>query len=129
MPEYIECEALKEDVKNHFKKLIDEGYVYDEIFESNAEILRIIDAQPTADVVEVVRCKDCVYFQPNYVLTNDGERRPYTDKEKEHDFGIVNMEKGINCGSRCERYEKWEENNIPVWCNENDFCSYGKRGD
>ena len=115
--------------KNHFKKLIDEGYVYDEIFESNAEILRIIDAQPTADVVEVVRCKDCIYFQPNYVLTNDGERRAYTDKEKEHDFGIVNMEKGINCGSRCERYEKWEENNIPVWCNENDFCSYGKRGD
>lgn len=53
MPKYIECEALKEDVKNHFKKLIDEGYVYDEIFESNAEILRIIDAQPTADVAEV----------------------------------------------------------------------------
>lgn len=61
MPKYIECEALKEDIKNHFKKLIDEGYVYDEIFESNAEILRIIDAQPTADVVEVVRCKDCRY--------------------------------------------------------------------
>lgn len=61
MPEYIECEALKEDIKNHFKKLIDEGYVYDEIFESNAEISRIIDEQPTADVVEVVRCKECAY--------------------------------------------------------------------
>ena len=35
-----------------------------------------IKAIPTADVVEVVRCKDCIYFQPNYVLTNDGERRP-----------------------------------------------------
>jgi predicted RNA-binding Zn-ribbon protein involved in translation (DUF1610 family) len=53
MPEYIEREALKEDIKNHFKKLIDEGYVYDEIFESNAEISRIIDAQSTADVAEV----------------------------------------------------------------------------
>lgn len=61
--EYIEREALREDVKNHFKKLIDEGYVYDEIFESNAEILRIIDTQPTADVVEVVRCKDCKYHE------------------------------------------------------------------
>jgi hypothetical protein len=53
MLKYIEREALKEDIKNHFKKLIDEGYVYDEIFDSNAEISRIIEAQPTADVAEV----------------------------------------------------------------------------
>ena len=32
--------------------------------------------------VEVVRCKDCIYFQPDFVLTNDGERRPYTQEEK-----------------------------------------------
>lgn len=25
-----------------------------------------IDSQPTADVVEVVRCKDCVYYHPSY---------------------------------------------------------------
>lgn len=26
----------------------------------------IIDDMPTADVVEVVRCKDCVYYHPSY---------------------------------------------------------------
>jgi hypothetical protein len=78
------------------------------------------------DMVEVVRCKDCIYFQPDFVLTNDGERRPYTQEEKESGFGYVSMEKGINCGSRCERHGYWEENKIPVWFGENDFCSYGE---
>ena len=87
----------------------------------------IIESQPTADVVEVVRCKDCKHFQPEFVLTNDGERRPYTQEEKESGFGLVSAEKGINCGSRCERFGYWEENKIPVWFNENDFCSYGER--
>lgn len=76
--------------------------------------------------VKVVRCKDCIYFQPDFVLTNDGERRPYTQEEKESDFGYVSMDKGINCGSRCERHGYWEENKIPVWFGENDFCSYGE---
>ena len=26
---------------------------------------RLINEQPTADVVEVVRCKDCVHYQPS----------------------------------------------------------------
>ena len=58
---YIEREALVESIKNRFKKLIDEGYVYEEIVECNAEILELIISLPTADVVEVVRCKDCKY--------------------------------------------------------------------
>ena len=91
-------------------------------------IEKLFEALPAADVVEVVRCKDCIYFQPDFVLTDSGERRPYTKKEKESLFGgLVDASKGINCGSRCERYEYWEENGIPVWFNENDFCSYGKR--
>lgn len=64
MPEYIEREALKEYIKNHFKKLIDEGYVYDEIFDSNAEFSRIIDEQPTADVTEVKHGK-CIKHKLN----------------------------------------------------------------
>ena len=81
---------------------------------------------PTADVVEVVRCKDCIYFQPEFILTNDGERRPYTEQEIKNGK-VVSMDVGINCGSRCERFGYWEENKIPVWFDENDFCSYGKR--
>ena len=80
-----------------------------------------------ADVVAVVRCKDCVYFQPNFVETNNGERRPYTEEEKNSPLGMVTCDVGVNCGSRCERFDYWEDNRFPVWFQENDFCSYGKR--
>ena len=74
---------------------------------------------------EVVRCKDCVYFQPEFVEMENKERRPYT-KEEIKNGKFVTIEKGINCGSRCERFRYWNENRYPVWFNENDFCSYGK---
>ena len=74
---------------------------------------------------EVVRCKDCVYFQPEYVEMENKERRPYTEEEIKNGK-FVSIEKGINCGSRCERFGYWEKNSYPVWFNENDFCSYGK---
>lgn len=80
----------------------------------------------TDDVVEVVRCKDCKYFQPCFVMTDDGERRPYTEEEIRNGK-IVSGDVGINCGSRCERYGYWEENRFPVWYQENDYCSYGER--
>lgn len=74
---------------------------------------------------EVVRCKDCAYFQPEYVEMENKERRPYTEEEIKNGK-FVTMEKGINCGSMCERFEYWDKNSYPVWFNENDFCSYGK---
>ena len=102
-----------------------QGYEVSADYKGNAD--RCDTFKNKADVVEVVRCKDCKHFQPEFVLTNDGERRPYTQEEKESGFGLVSAEKGINCGSRCERFGYWEENKIPVWFNENDFCSYGER--
>lgn len=84
----------------------------------------------TADVVpksEVARCKDCVYFQPDFVLTNNGERRPYTEEEKNSTLGMVTCDVGVNCGSRCERFNYWEDNRYPVWFQENDYCSYFKK--
>ena len=89
---------------------------------------RAIREAPTADVVpksEVERCKDCIYFQPDFVLQN-GERRPYTEEEIKNGK-IVTGDVGINCGSRCERFDYWEENKIPVWFSENDYCSYFKK--
>ena len=52
MAEYIEREAVKAVIKKRLGTL--------DLFESrfNADI----DAMPTADVVEVVRCKDCQYW-------------------------------------------------------------------
>jgi hypothetical protein len=86
--------------------------------------------QPTADVApksEVARCKDCVHFQPDFVLTNNGERRPYTEEERNSPLGMVTGDVGVNCGSRCERFDYWEDNRFPVWFNENDYCSYFKK--
>ena len=75
----------------------------------------------------VARCKDCVYFQPNFVLTNSGERRPYTEEEKNSPLGMVTGDVGINCGSRCERFDYWDDNRFPVWFQEYDYCSYFKK--
>ena len=88
-------------------------------------IERVKDA-PAADVVEVVRCRDCIHFQPCFVLTENGERRPYTEEEIKNGK-MVTGDVGINCASRCERFGYWDENKIPVWYNETDYCSYGER--
>ena len=48
MARYIDADALK-------RKLIDEKSFFP------AMVARAIDDTPTADVVEVVRCKDCKY--------------------------------------------------------------------
>ena len=129
MTEYIEREKVKEVIKDYGKGAIEDGQQTLDPVDDILLLHGAIDMIPTADVVEVVRCKDCIYFQPDFVLSNDGERRPYTQEEKESGFGYVSIDKGINCGSRCERHGYWEENKIPVWFNENDFCSYGKRKD
>ena len=46
MARYIDADALKE------------------YFSYSARLCEDIDKFPTADVVEVVRCKDCRYFEP-----------------------------------------------------------------
>lgn len=54
MSEYIDRAALKQELapyeENDFSQQID-------------VILAIVDAQPTAEVVAVVRCKNCRYYQ------------------------------------------------------------------
>lgn len=53
--EYIDRGALLRDI--HRNPAEDNG-------ERCAQILEAILNAPTADVVEVVRCKDCVYYKP-----------------------------------------------------------------
>ena len=113
MARYIDADAL---VKAVLKLGLD----------NRADFTTLIEDQPTADVVEVVRCKDCKHFQPCFVMTADGERRPYTEEEIRKGK-MVTGDVGVNCGSRCERFGYWDENKIPVWYSENDFCSYGER--
>ena len=58
MPRYIDAEKLKDEIAVLFERnpnLIDEWLAY--------AVEDAIDEQPTADVVEVVRCEDCKYFE------------------------------------------------------------------
>ena len=113
MKEYIEREAVLAEAE------------YDENF-ALVVTARKIRNLPAADVVEVVRCGDCIHFMPKHILLDDGTRRPYTEEEKKLPLGVTG-DVGINCGSRCLRERAWENNRVPVYVQETDFCSYGKR--
>lgn len=69
------------------------------------EILTEIEYAPTADVVEVVRCEDCKYWEEEVF-----------DHLIEHKIGECHC-------------PQWED--IEFWYNtqDNDYCSYGERRD
>ena len=90
MPEYIEREALLNELKEERKK---GNFVF-----TTKWIKEIMDNLPAADVVEVVRCKDCVWWYPR-------------------EYGSVI--------GRCENPYNGLANE---YIEEDDFCSYGKKG-
>ena len=55
MPRYIDADVMK--------KNLEENYVFIGFADLLNDIIEVIDTQPTADVVEVVRCKDCKHYQ------------------------------------------------------------------
>lgn len=101
-------------------------------------ILEVDDSIPNAatvcDMQEVVRCKDCKYFQDKYVELPDGSKRPYKKSES-----AVPLSVGINVGSYCARfgyatvhgyrYGKPSVDETRLYAKPNDFCSYGERKD
>lgn len=99
---YIDAEKLLLDVQRYLMPNVeDDGTVTVE----NAEryFLKLIKQQPTANAVEVVRCKDCKHWKLVVV-----------DPIFKHELG--------NC--KCSN---WENNEF--WCQtwEDDFCSFGER--
>lgn len=68
MPRYIDADALKE--------LIDGGFDidFDEVPETKNALLHMIDYQETADMVEVVRCKDCKHRKGAFHTTRRRKR-------------------------------------------------------
>lgn len=90
------------------------------------------EVQPTADVVGVVRCKDCIYFQDRYIELPDGSKRPYEKGEN-----IVPLSVGINVGSYCKRIDyaivhghrdgEPSVDETRLWTKPDDFCSCGER--
>ena len=66
MLEYIERESLVKDIKHYSHARIDNDAIDQmgfQFVEEIVSILRIIEKQPTADVVEVVICKDCELYK------------------------------------------------------------------
>ena len=39
------------------------------------DVLDDIDEQPTVDAVEVVRCKDCIWYHKAHIKCNDGTEK------------------------------------------------------
>ena len=64
MARYIDADKLRNRVKiqtNPYGKPTLE-------YASGLKVLVMIDQEPTADVVEVVRCKDCKWYQESEIL-------------------------------------------------------------
>ena len=94
MRRYIDTDKLKSDIKEIAK--ITGGKL------TEFEVLGILSGQPIADVVEVVRCKDCKYY-------------------KEDVWAEVNNVPLIVAHEMCEF---WGDG---CKTEENSYCSYGER--
>lgn len=69
MAEYIDREAAVKAVKDYAHMVIDKGRKSLDTVDDTLNIVARIEKIPTADVVPVVRCKDCKWFVDN----NGGE--------------------------------------------------------
>lgn len=102
---YIERETVQKVIKNYGKNAIEDGLKTLDPVDDIIAIENEIELIPAADVVEVVRCKDCKYSRPK----NKSEKNIY-------------FEDVIICES-CEMADE------PCAVLTNDFCSYGERKD
>ena len=66
MAEYIEREVLFEEIRKEFRPYWQIPCDYEDMVTQKmvTKMRGLIDKLPTADVVEVVRCKNCKYFCP-----------------------------------------------------------------
>lgn len=102
MATYINREALIKQVKAIHKAVdtSDSNIAYDTGFHSaTSQIQGLIAWMPAADVVKVVRCKDCKHFKPQ------------------------------NISAHWHSTERYCMRKVAIKVNEDDFCSYGEKKD
>ena len=92
MARYIDADRLRDKVKTETNPYGKPTLEY----ASGLKVLVMIDKQPTADVVEVVRCKDCEHYSLAMLKCS-------LPSDDEHSF----------------------DNYAPHIWQPNDFCSYG----
>ena len=98
-------------------------------------IADIISDAPTVDAVEVVRCKECKWYDPPHIKHNDGRR---TDVDEDAPFVTISV--GINVAGQCihhsglkiyclnhDREDMDDNEDIVIFRKPNDFCSYGEK--
>ena len=99
--EYIEREAAKRELLSWAVSLNHPEYLIKD------DALHIIDSIPAADVVDVVRCRECKYW---------GDEAG----KLQHSDGVL--------FARCKVHNYLIDGRHTGWCpTENDFCSYGER--
>lgn len=81
---------------------------------------------------EVIRCKDCIYYDPPHV-ENNGVRYEYDEMPADAfdalGTGLVNAEYGINIGGRCcvDYYCKNYSDDKRVFVREDNYCGRAER--
>ena len=87
MAEYIEREALRDEILN------------DPTFDNDTinYYLDVVDSQPSADVVEVVRCKDCEHIhligKTPFAVRVCNHNKGLGDNVRENDFCSYGVKK------------------------------------
>lgn len=99
-----------------------------EMWEDEAIVADIIHKLPS---IEIVRCKDCEYYNPPHIQHNDGTRTDYPKK-------MVTCDIGTNVGGQCENpfpktyctnHERENPNdlqNLVIFRSPTDYCSLAK---
>ena len=98
--EYIEREGAKELLRIWITDCVLDGD--NDAADCYRDCIDLLDSIPAADVVEVVRCRECVHWKP----TGSKAGNPFSDSDMEY-IG------GCEFTKYCRR--------------ESDFCSYGER--
>lgn len=133
MAEMINKDAAVERISNTIWHLPNDMYPRFNSFDViHAVIKDAIKGMPADERLDIIHCKDCIYYDPPHV-ENNGMRYEYVDLPKEAfdvlGTGLVTCEYGINVGGRCTRdYNAGYEDDKRVFVPSDNFCGRAKRG-
>ena len=121
-------------------KIGDEVYVHGYVDEIRKDVVIVRNeggyfGTVPSEVIDIVRCKECKWYDPPHILHKDGTR---TDVDE--DAPWVTVDVGINCGGQCihhidlktycvnhDRENPDDNERIVIFRKPDDFCSYGER--
>lgn len=92
MAEYLEKSKIKQYIKDFCKGLISDDRQFDPVDDAIL-LCQMIDFAPAADVVEVVRCKDCNHYIAGF-CTRDINGRTNMFRMSENDYCSYGERKG-----------------------------------